>query len=183
MSDSLWPHGLQHTRPPCPSPTHRVYPNSRPLSWWCHPTISSSSQIYQNLLKFMSIEVVMLFNHLVLCHLLLLLYSLGFFPMNQLFASGCQSIGASALASVLPRNIQDWFPLGWTGCISLQSKGLSGIFSNITVQKHQFLSAQPFLWSNSHIHMRLLEKPKLWLYRALSAKWHLCFLIFSLGLP
>ena len=138
MSDSLWPHELQHTRPPCPSPTPRVYPNWCPLSRWCHPTISSS------ILPFSSCPQSFPAS--------------GSFQMSQLFASCCQSIGGSASASVLPKNIQDWFPLWWTGLI-LQSKGFSRVFSNTTVQKHQFFSAQPSSWSNSHIHTWLLEKP------------------------
>ena len=121
VSDFLQPHGLQHTRPPCPSPTPRVYSSSCPLSWWCHPTISSSVIPFFHLLSFPAS---------------------GSFQMSQFFASGGQSIGLSASASVLPMNIQDWFPLGWTGWIPLQSKGLSSIFSNTTVQKHQFFSAQ-----------------------------------------
>ena len=104
----------------------------------------------------------------------------GSFPMSWLFASGGQSIETSA--SVLPMNIQGWLPLGLTGLISLLSKGLSRVFSSTTVQKHQFFGTQPPLWSNSHIRTWLLEKPWLWLYRALSAKWCLCFLIHSLGL-
>ena len=120
MSDSLWPHGLQHTRPPCPSPTPRVYSNSCPSSWWCHPTISSSIVLFSCLQTFPATAS---------------------FLMSQLLASGGQSIGISASASVLPMNIQDWFPLGWTGWISLQSKGFSRVFSNTTVQKHQFFSA------------------------------------------
>ena len=120
--DSLLPHGLQHARLPCPLPTPRASSNSCPLSQWCHPTISSS------VIPFSS------------C--LLSFPASGFFQMSQFFASGGQIIGASASASVLPMNIQDWFPLGWTGWISLQSKGLSSIFSNTTVQKHQFFSTQ-----------------------------------------
>ena len=107
-------------------------------------------------------------NHLILCHHLLFLPSISpaseSFPMSQFFTSGRQSIGASASASVLPMNIQDWFPLKWTGLISLQSKGLSRVFSNTTVQKHQFFGAQLSLWSNSHIYTWLLEKPHLWLH-------------------
>ena len=117
--------------------------NSSPSSWWCHPTISSS--------------VVPFSSHL---------WSFpasGSFLISQLFTSGGQRIGVSVSASVLPMNIQDWFPLGWTGWISLQSKGLSRVFSDTTVQKHQFFSAQLYLWSNSHIHAWLLEKPYLWL--------------------
>ena len=113
--------------------------------------------------KLMSIESVMPSSHLILCHPLLLLpQSLPAsesFPVNQLFAWGGQSIGVSALASVLPKNTQDWSPLEWTGWISLQSKGLSRVFSNTTVQKHQFFSAQLFSQSNVHIHTWLLEKP------------------------
>ena len=119
VSDSLWPHGLQHTRPPCPSPTPRVYPNSCPLSQWCHPTILSSVIPFSHLQSFPAS---------------------GPFQMSQLFTSGSQSIGVSASASVLPMNTQDWFPLGWTGWISLQSKGPSRVFSNTAVQKHQFVS-------------------------------------------
>ena len=121
MSDSLRPHGLQHARPPCPSPTPRVYSNSCPLSQWCHPTISSS--------------VIPFSSHLQSCP------ASGSFPMSQFFASGGQSIGVSASTSVLPMNIQDWCPLGWTGWISLQSKGLSRVLSSTTIGKHQFFSA------------------------------------------
>ena len=122
LSDSLWPHGLQHAWPPCPSPTPRVYSNLCPLSWWCHPTISSSVIPFSFSLQSFPES--------------------GSFQMSQLFASGGQSIGVSASASVLPMNIQDWFPLEWTVWISLQSKGLSRVFSNTTIQKHQFFSAQ-----------------------------------------
>ena len=138
VSDSLWPHGLQHTRPRCLSPTRGACSNSRPLRRWCHPTISSSVIPFSHLQSFPAS---------------------GSFQMSQFFASGGQSIGASASASVLPMNIQDWFPLGWTGWISLLPKGLWRVFSNTTVQKHQFFSTQLFLWSNSHIHTWLLEKP------------------------
>ena len=139
VSDSLRPHGLQHARPPCPSPTPRVYSNSCPLSRWCHPTISSSVVPFSSHLQSFPAS--------------------GSSQMSQFFASGGQSIGVSASASVLPINIQDWFPIGFTGWISLQSKGLSRVFSNTTVQKNQFFSAQPSLWSNSHIHTSLLVKP------------------------
>ena len=122
MSDSLWPQGLQHTRPPCPSPTPGVYSNSCPLSRWCHPAISSSIVLFTSCFQSFPVS--------------------GSFLMSQFFTSGSQSIRVSASASVVPMNIQDWFPLGWTGWISLQSKGLSRIFSNTTVQKHQFFSAQ-----------------------------------------
>ena len=139
MSDSLQPQGLQHARPPCPSPTPGAYSNSCALSWWCHPTISFS--------------VVPFFSHLQCFP------ASGSFPMSQLFASGGQSIGISASALVLPMNIQDWFPLGLTALISLQAKGLSRVFSNTTVQKHQFFGAQLSSQSNSHIHTWPLEKP------------------------
>ena len=115
-------HELQHARPPCPSPTPGVHPNPCPLSWWCHPTISSSVDPFSSCLQSFPAS--------------------GSFPMSHFFTSGDQSIGASASASVLQMNIQDSFPLGWTGWISLQSKGLSRVFSNTTVQKHQFLSVQ-----------------------------------------
>ena len=119
---TLRPHGLQHAGPPCPSPTPRAYSNSCPLSRWCHPTVSSS--------------VVPFSSHLQSFP------ALGSFPMSQFFTLGGQSIGVSASASVFPMNTQDWSPLGWTGLISLQSKGLSRVFSNTTVQKHQFFGTQ-----------------------------------------
>ena len=137
MSDSLQPQELQHARPPCPSPTPGVHPNSCPSSQWCHPIISSSVIPFSSCLQSFPVS--------------------GCFPISQFFALGGQSIRASA--SPLPMNIQDWFPLGLTGWISLQSKGLSRVFSNATVQKHQFFSAQLSLWSNSHVHTWLLEKP------------------------
>ena len=121
VCDSLWPHGLQHNRLPCPAPTPGVYSNSCPSSQWCHPTISSS---------------VIHFSCLQSCS------ASGSFPMSQFFASGGQSIRASTSASVLPMNIQEWFISGLTGLISLQSKGLSRVFSNTTVQKCQFFGAQ-----------------------------------------
>ena len=124
---------------------------------------------FWSLFKLMSIESVIPSSHLILCRPLLFMpsifYSIRVFPMSQFFTSGGQSIGASASTSVLPMNIQDWSPLGWTGWISLQSKGLSKVFSNTTVQKHQFFGIQPSLWYNSHILTWLLEKPYLWLYR------------------
>ena len=121
VSDPLRPHGLQHTRLPCPSPTPRGYSNSCPLSQWCHPTISSSVVPSSFCLQSFPAS--------------------GSLQMSQLFASDGQSIGVSASTSVLPINIQDWFPLGWAGWISLQSKGHSRVFSNTTVQKHQFFGA------------------------------------------
>ena len=129
----------QHTRLSCPSPALRVYSNSCPSSWWCYPTISSYLVPFSSHLQsFPASES---------------------FPVSQFFASGGQSIGVSASASVLPMNIQDWFPLGWTGWISLQSKKLLRVFSNTIVQKHQFFSTQLSLWSNFNIHTWLLDKP------------------------
>ena len=122
VSDCLRTHGLQHTRPPCPSPTPGIYSNSCPLSWWCHPTISSSVVLFSSHLQSFPAS--------------------GSFQMSQLFTSGGQSIGVSASTSVLPMNIQDRSPLGWTSWISLQSKGLSRVFSNTTVYKHQFFGTQ-----------------------------------------
>ena len=122
MSDSLLPHGLQHARPPCSSPTPRVYSNSCPVSQWCHPNISPSVIPFSSRLQSFPAS--------------------GSFQMSQFFPSGGQSIKVSASTSVLPMNTQDWSPLGWTGWISLQSKGLSRVFSNTTVQKHQFFGAQ-----------------------------------------
>ena len=136
MSDSLRPHESQHARPPCPSPTPEVHSDSCPLSWWCHPAISSSVFPFSSCPQSLPAS--------------------GSFPMSQFFISGGQSIGVSASASVLPMNTQDWPPLGWTGWIS---NGLSRVFSNTTVQKHQFFGAQPSLWSHSHIHTWLMEKP------------------------
>ena len=129
MSNSLQPNGLQHTRPPCPSSTPRAYSNSCPSSRWYHPTISFSVVSFSSHLQSFPAS--------------------GSFPMSQFFASGGQSIGVLASASVLPMNIQYWFPLGLTGLISLQSKGLSRVFSNTTIQKHQFFSAQLSLCSNA----------------------------------
>ena len=139
MSNSLWPHELQHARPPCPSPTHRINSNLRPSSRWCHPAISSSVVPFSSCPQSLPASES--------------------FPMSQIFTSGGQTFGVSALASVLPMNTQDWSPLGWTGWLSLQSKGLSRVFSNSTVQKHQFFSAQLSSQSNSHIHTWPLEKP------------------------
>ena len=139
VSDSLRPHELQHARPPCPSPTPRVHPNSCPSSRWCHPAISSSIVPFSSCPQsFPASES---------------------FPMSQLFAWRGQSTGVSALALVLPDNTQDWSPSEWTGWISLQSKGLSRAFSNTTVQKHQFFSAQLSSQSNFQIHTWPLEKP------------------------
>ena len=139
MSDSLQPHGLQHARLACPSTTPGVYSNSCPLSWWCHPTISFSVIPFSSCPQSFPV--------------------LGSFPVSQFLISGGQSIGVSASASLLPMNIQDWSPLGWIGWISLQSRGLSRVFSSTTVQKHQFFSTQLSSQFNSHIHTWLLEKP------------------------
>ena len=131
MSDSLQPHGVQHARPPCPSPTPRVYSNSCPLSQWRHPTISPSVVPFSSHLRSFPAS--------------------GSFPMSQFFTTGSQSIWVSASASVLPTNIQDWFPLGWTGWISLQSKGVARVFSNTTVQKHQFFGGvRPWTWGHGN---------------------------------
>ena len=139
-SSSLQHRGLRHARPPCPSPTPRVYSNSCSLSQWCHPTISSFVIPFFCLQSFPAS---------------------GSFQMSYFFTSGGQSIGVSASTSVLPMNTQGWSPLRWTGWISLQSKGLSRVFSNTTAQKHQFFSTQLSLESNSHIHTWLLENHSL----------------------
>ena len=131
-------HESEHIRPPCPSPTSGVYSNSCPSSRWCHPAISSSAIPFSSCPHSLPAS--------------------GSFPMSQLSTWGGQSIGVSASASVLPMNTQDWSPLGWTGWISLQSKGLSRVFSNTIVQKHQLFGTQPSSQSNSHIHTWPLEK-------------------------
>ena len=147
-------HGLQYTSLPCPSIFPRVCSNSCPSSQWCHPIISSSVVLFSSCLQSFPAS--------------------GSFPTSQFFPSGGQSIGVSASASVLLMNIQDWFPLGLTDLISLQSKGLSRVFSSTTIWKHQLFNAQTSLWSNSHIRTQLLEKPWLWLYWPLLAKWCFC---------
>ena len=152
---------MQHARFPCPSLSPWVCSSSCLLSHWCHPTISSSVVLFSSYPQSSAS---------------------GFFPMSHLFTSGGQSIGASASASVFPVDIQNWFLLGLTSWISLLSKGLSRLFSNTTVQKHQFFSAQHSLLPNSHICTWLLEKPQLWLYGLLSEKWCLSFFIHCLGL-
>ena len=139
VSDSLRPHESQHARPPCPSPTRGVYPNSCPLSWWCHPAISSSVVPFSSCLQSLPASES--------------------FPVSQFFAWGGQNVGVSVLSSFLPKNTQDWSPLEWTGWISLKSKGLSRVFSNTTVQKHQFFGTQLSSQSNFHIHTWPLEKP------------------------
>ena len=162
MSESLEPYGLQHTRHPWTSPSSGVCSNSHPLSQWWYPNISSSITPCSSCPQSFLVP--------------------GSFPMTWLFASVGQSIGGSASASVLPMNIQDWFPLGLTGLISLQSKGLSRVFCNTTVQKHQFFGAQPSLWSIFHNCIWLLEKTQLWPYNPLLVKQRLNFLIRCLGL-
>ena len=139
MYNSLWPHELQHARPPCPSQTPGVYSNPYSSTQWCHPVISSSVVSLSSCPQSLPAS--------------------GSFPMSQLFAWGGQSIGVSAPASVLPMNTQDLSPSGWTSWISLQSKGLSRVFSNTTVQNHQFLGTKLSSQSNSHIHTWPLEKP------------------------
>ena len=139
VSDSLWPHESQHTRPPCPLPSPGVHSNSRPSNRWCHPATSSSVIPFSSCPQFLPASES--------------------FPMSQLFAWASQSTGVSALASLLPKNTQGSSPLEWTGWISLQSKGLSRVFSNTTVQKHQFFGAQLSSHSKFHIHTWPLEKP------------------------
>ena len=138
MTDPLRRHGPQHTGPPCPSPPPGVCSDSCPWSQWCHPTILFSVPHFSSCLQSFPAS--------------------GSFPVSQLFTSGGQSIGASASASVLPMNIQDWFPLGLTGLISLLSKWLLRVFSSTRVWNHQFFGAPPSLWSNSHICTGLLKK-------------------------
>ena len=160
MSDSLWPHELQYARPPCPSPSPGVH-------------------------SFMSIESVMPSSHLILCHPLFLLPpippSIRVFSNESTLRMRWPKYWSFSFSIIPSKNIQGWSSLEWTGWISLQSKGLLRVFSNTTVQKHQFFCAQPSLWSNSHIHTWPLEKPWLWLYGPLSAEWWLCFLILCLG--
>ena len=139
VSDFLQPHELQHARPPCPSPTPRVHSNSHPSNWWCHPASSSS------VIPFSSCPQS--------------LPAAESFPMSQLFVWVGQNTGVSALASLLPKNTQDWSPSKWTGWISLQSRGLSRVFSNTTLQKHQFFGAQLSSQFSSRIHTWPLEKP------------------------
>ena len=139
VSDSLRPHESQHARPPCPPPTPGVHSDSCPSSQWCHPAISSSGVPFSSCPQSLPASES--------------------FPMSQFFPSGGQTTGVSALASFLPKKSQGWSPSEWTRWISLQSKGLSRVFSNTTVQKHQFFSAQLSSQSNSHIHTWPLEKP------------------------
>ena len=157
----LRPNGLQHARLPCPSLSSEICSNSCPLSRRCHPAISSSVTPFSSYPQsFPPLES---------------------FSMSWLFTSSGQSIRASASASILPMNIQGWFPLGLTGLISFLSKGLSRVFSSTRGWKHQFFGTQPSLWSNSHIHTWLQEKSQLWLDGSLLAKQCLCFLIHCLG--
>ena len=161
MSDSLLPHGLQHASLPCSSPSPRAYSNSCAQSQWCHPTVSSSVCPFSSSLRSFPAS--------------------GSFPMSQFFTSGGQSIGVSASASVLPMNIQGWFPLGWTRWISLISKGLSRVFSNNTVQKHQFFGAQLFfIVQLSHPYMTTGKKHSL-TRGTFVGKVILCFWICYLG--
>ena len=139
VSDSLQPQESQHARPPCPTPTPGVHSDSRPSSQWCHPAISSADVPFSSCSQSLQASES--------------------FPMSQLFTWGAQSIGVSALASFLPKKSQGWSPSEWTGWISLKSKGLSRVFSNTTVQKHQFFGAQLSSQSNSHVHTWPLEKP------------------------
>ena len=150
VSNSLRPHESQHARPPCPSPTPGVHSNSCPSSWWCHPAISSSVVPFSSCPESLPAS--------------------DSFPMSQLFTWGGQSTGVSALASFLPKKSQGWSPSEWTGWTSLQSKGLSRVFSNTTVQKHQFFGTQLSSQSNSHIHTWPQEKPYPWLDKPLLAK-------------
>ena len=161
MSDSLRPHESQHARPPCPSPTPGVHSNSYPLSRWCHPAISSSVVPFSSCPQSLPASES--------------------FPMSQLFSWGGQSTGVSASASVLPKNTQDW-SLGWTGWISLQSKGLSRVFSNTIVQRHQFFGTQLSSQSNSHIHTWPLKKTiALTRWTFVGKVMSLCFWICYLG--
>ena len=159
---TLWPHGLHHTRPPCPSPSTRVSPSSCPSHWWCHPAISSSDAL------------------LSFCPQLF--PASGIFPVSQLFTSGDQNTRTSASASVLPVSIQGWFPLRLTGLISLLSMGLSRVFSSTTVWRHQFFGALPSLWSTFHNCIWPWGRPYPCLYGPLSTEWFLYSSSHCLGL-
>ena len=159
MSSSLRPHGLQHARPPCPSPTPKAYSNSSPLSWWCHPTISSSAISFSFLLQSFP--------------------AWGSFQMSQFFTSGGQSIRVSASASALPVNIPDWFPLGWTGLLSLLSKGLSSLLQHHSLKASKVLGKLTFSSSTIMPTQKrscfLLKTYTVWFWRNLSAcilEWH-----------
>ena len=160
VSDSLWPHGLQQARPPCPSPTPRVYSNSCPLSQWCHPTISSSVVPFSSCPQSLPASES--------------------FPMSQLFTSGGQNIGVSASASFHPMNIQDWFLLGLTSWIFLQFKGLSGVFYNHSSKASILWRSAFFTVQLSHPYMTTGKSIALTRWTLL-AKWGLCFLIYCLG--
>ena len=162
MSNSLQPHTLQHTRLACPSLSPGVCSESCPLSWWCHLIVSSSVVPFSSCPQSFPAS--------------------RSFPMSWLFTSDCQNNGASASASVLPMSIQSWFPLGLTGLISFLSRGLSRVFTSITVRRHQFFSTQPSLWSNSNIHKWLLKKNHSFDYMDLCQQRCLCFLTHCLGL-
>ena len=164
VSGSLWPYGPQHARPPCPSPNPRVYSDSCPLSQWCHPPTSSSVIPFSSCLQSFPAS--------------------GPFQMSQFLASGGQSIRVSASTLVLPVNIQDWFPLEWAGWISLQFKGLSRVFSNTIVEKHQFFGAQLSLWSNPYIRETLAMSERESPYSVVARWCHvkmkaMCYKIFS----
>ena len=158
----LWHYGLQHTRLPCPSPSPGACPNAWPSSQWCHPTTLSSSIPFPHGLQTFPAS--------------------GFFPMSQLIPSGGQSIGASASSSVPAMNIQGWFPLGLTGLTSLLPKGLSRVFPAPQFERINSSALSLLYGPNSHIRTILLDRPQLWLYGHLPAKWCLCFLIHCLGL-
>ena len=161
ISNSLWPHGLQHARLPCPSPSPEVHPSSCPLLWWCHPANSFSNALFSFCPQsFPASET---------------------FPMSQLFASDNQNTGVSALASIFPMSIQGWFPLRLTGLISLLFKGLWGIFFSTIVRRHRFFGVTPSLPSSSHNRTWPLGRPQPWLYRPLSAEWCLCFSAHCVG--
>ena len=160
MSNCLWPHGLQHTRLPCPSPTPRAYSNSCPSRPWCHPTTWSSAVLFSSCPQSFPAS--------------------GSFPLSQFFTSGGQRIGALASASVLPMNIWNWFSLGWTGWISLLSKILSRIFSNTTVQKHQFFGVS-FLYSQTLTSIHDYWKNHSFDWMDLCQQSNVCFLICCLG--
>ena len=162
MSDSLQTHGLQHTRPPCPSPTPRVYSNPCPLSRWCHPTISSSVVPFSHLQSFPAS---------------------GSFQMSQFFASGGQSIGVSDSASVFSTNIQDWCPLGWTGWISLQSKGLSRLYDpaipRLSIYPKKMKSLKRYVYSNVHniIYSQYMKSPKVFIKRWMKYMCCMCMYV------
>ena len=189
VSNSWRPHESQHARPPCPSPSPRVHSDSRPSSQWCHPGkfgLGMQNEPGQRLIEFCQENAVVIANTLFQQHKsrLYTWTSPDGQHWNQIDYILCSQRWRSSIQSalVLAMNIQGWFPLWFTGLISLLSKGLSGVFSSTTILKHQFFSDQLSLWSSSHIHTWPLEKPWLWLYEPFLAKWCLCFLICCLGL-